>query len=97
MKNNSFLSSEEIVKSFLSYLDDSIYSYAYLLDGSWGSGKTFFVREILIPSIVKHEKEKKDQDLEYKEENPVCISLWNKRNGRNFQIIIFGITKSYGR
>lgn len=62
MKNNSFLSSEEIVKSFLSYLDDSIYSYAYLLDGSWGSGKTFFVKEILIPSIVKHEKEKKDQD-----------------------------------
>ena len=56
MKNNSFLSSEEIVKSFLSYLDDSIYSYAYLLDGSWGSGKTFFVKEILIPSIVKHEK-----------------------------------------
>ena len=30
MKNNSFLSSEEIVKSFLSYLDDSIYSYAYI-------------------------------------------------------------------
>lgn len=54
MKNNSFLSSEEIIKSFLSYLDDSIYSYAYLLDGSWGSGKTFFVKEILIPSIVKH-------------------------------------------
>ena len=61
MKNNSFLSSGEIIKSFLSYLDDSIYSYAYLLDGSWGSGKTFFVKEILIPSIVKHEKEKKDQ------------------------------------
>lgn len=59
MKNNSFLSSGEIIKSFLSYLDDSIYSYAYLLDGSWGSGKTFFVKEILIPSIVKHEKEKK--------------------------------------
>ena len=47
MKNNSFLSSEEIIKSFLSYLDDSIYSYAYLLDGSWGSGKTFFVKEYL--------------------------------------------------
>lgn len=29
MKNNSFLSSEEIVKSFLSYLDDSIYSLDY--------------------------------------------------------------------
>lgn len=30
MKNNSFLSSGEIIKSFLSYLDDSIYSYAYV-------------------------------------------------------------------
>ena len=76
MKNNSFLSSEEIVKSFLSYLDDSIYSYAYLLDGSWGSGKTFFVKEILIPSIVKHKKEKKIQRHQNTRKREFCMYLF---------------------
>ncbi len=45
-------------------------------DGSVGSGKTFFVKEILIPSIVKHEKEKKDQDSKYKEKRILYVSLY---------------------
>lgn len=89
MKNNSFLSSEEIVKSFLSYLDDSIYSYAYLLDGSWGSGKTFFVKEILIPSIVKHEKEKKDQDSEYKEKRILYVSLYGIKETEEISRLLY--------
>lgn len=89
MKNNSFLSSEEIIKSFLSYLDDSIYSYAYLLDGSWGSGKTFFVKEILIPSIVKHEKEKKDQDSEYKEKRILYVSLYGIKETEEISRLLY--------
>ena len=89
MKNNSFLSSEEIVKSFLSYLDDSIYSYAYLLDGSWGSGKTFFVKEILIPSIVKHEKEKKNQDSEYKEKRILYVSLYGIKETEEISRLLY--------
>lgn len=89
MKNNSFLSSGEIIKSFLSYLDDSIYSYAYLLDGSWGSGKTFFVKEILIPSIVKHEKEKKDQDSEYKEKRILYVSLYGIKETEEISRLLY--------
>lgn len=58
MKNKSFLLSEEIVESFFKYLDNTIYNYAYMIDGSWGSGKTFFVKERLIPAIIEYEKEK---------------------------------------
>ena len=56
---NTCLTSEEIITSFLNYLDNTIYSYAYMLDGSWGSGKTFFVKNMLIPAIEKREREKK--------------------------------------
>lgn len=41
-----------------------------------GIWKDIFVKEILIPSIVKHEKEKKDQDSEYKEKRILYVSLY---------------------
>ena len=35
----NYLSEQEIVDIFFDYLDNSIYNYAIMLDGSWGSGK----------------------------------------------------------
>ena len=45
--------------------------YALLIDGKWGSGKTYYVKNILIPLIEK--------DKKYK---PIYISL----NGLNERI-----------
>lgn len=33
------------------YLSENIYNYAIMLDGDWGSGKTYFVQEVLIPKL----------------------------------------------
>jgi hypothetical protein len=41
----------EVIKVIEKYLNKSIYSYAVLIDGEWGSGKTYFVKNILMPHI----------------------------------------------
>ncbi len=51
MKNN--FSNEDIVNIVKDYLDDKTYSYAIMLEGEWGSGKTYFVKNILKDSIDK--------------------------------------------
>lgn len=35
------------------YLSDNTYNYAVMLDGTWGSGKTYFVKETLIRELQK--------------------------------------------
>lgn len=35
------------------YIDDSTYNYALLLDGEWGSGKTYYIKNEIIPAINK--------------------------------------------
>lgn len=89
MKNKTFLSSEEIVESFLNYLDDTIYNYAYMLDGSWGSGKTFFVKEILVPSIVQHEKEKQIKNLEYEVKRVLYVSLYGIKDTEEISRLLY--------
>ena len=52
------LSTKEIIDIFKKYLDNTVYNYAFMLNGSWGSGKTYFVKESLIPAIQNHEFQK---------------------------------------
>ena len=40
-----------IVEQIISYLNEEKYRQAILIDGEWGSGKTFFVKEVLMPQI----------------------------------------------
>ncbi|SHI10354.1 KAP family P-loop domain-containing protein [Sporobacter termitidis DSM 10068] len=47
----SYLSNDDIIKLVSEYLKESFYSYAIMLDGSWGSGKTYFIKNILIPKL----------------------------------------------
>ena len=42
------------------FIKDRMYHYALLLDGEWGSGKTYFVREELIPHL-----EEQGDDVNY--------------------------------
>ena len=85
---NTCLTSEEIITSFLNYLDNTIYSYAYMLDGSWGSGKTFFVKNMLIPAIEKREREKKISDLTYKEKKILYVSLYGIKDTEVIQVSV---------
>lgn len=47
------LSMEEIVEIILDYIKDDRKNQAVLLNGEWGCGKTYFVKEKLIPKIDK--------------------------------------------
>ena len=49
---------DNYLKSIDVYLNDQDSDYAIMLDGSWGSGKTYFVKENLIPYLEKN-KEKR--------------------------------------
>lgn len=49
---------EQIQKEVLRYLSDSSYNYAVLIDGGWGCGKTFFIKNILVNAICASEAEK---------------------------------------
>ena len=54
MKNVEYPSNDKIVAMIKDYIDNSIYKYAILLDGEWGSGKTYFIENILFKEISKH-------------------------------------------
>lgn len=45
------LSVNEIEKIILDYVEDDRKNQAILLNGEWGCGKTFFIKEMLIPKI----------------------------------------------
>ncbi|RGF80661.1 P-loop NTPase fold protein [Blautia sp. OF03-13] len=32
--------------------EDQTYNYAVLIDGEWGSGKTYFVKKIIVPRLT---------------------------------------------
>ena len=42
-----FLSNDEIIKVMLEYIEEDKYKSAILINGEWGSGKTFFITEKL--------------------------------------------------
>ena len=50
---SKILSTNEIEKIILDYIEDDRKNQAILLNGEWGCGKTFFIKEMLIPQIDK--------------------------------------------
>lgn len=75
-----YLSDEEIIKVIKSYIDEKLYNYAVMIDGEWGSGKTYFVKEVLIPQLNKIEKAKKIENEEYKPQKHLYISLYGMKS-----------------
>lgn len=51
------MTEQQITDEVLRYLKDESYNYAVLIDGEWGSGKTYFVNHSLCRAIEKQEKE----------------------------------------
>ena len=47
------LDEEAISAEIMSYVKNRIYNYAVLIDGEWGTGKTYIIQKSLIPN---HEK-----------------------------------------
>ena len=69
-----FLSDKEIIEIIKDYIDDTIYNRAILIDGAWGTGKTFFVKNKLIKELEVYQKSRNDSS--YKEKKIIYISLY---------------------
>lgn len=52
---SQYLDEEAISAEIMSYIKSKIYNYAVLIDGDWGSGKTYFVQNHLIPKLEESE------------------------------------------
>lgn len=51
------MTEQKIIDEILRYLHDDSYNYAVLIDGEWGSGKTYFVNNTLTKIIEKQESD----------------------------------------
>ncbi|AZV58365.1 P-loop NTPase fold protein [Clostridium sp. AWRP] len=49
-----YLSEEQIIKVIIEYVMDKRYTQAILIEGEWGSGKTFFVKGKLFTELKDH-------------------------------------------
>ena len=43
---------EKIIKSVKVYIDENMSDYAVMINGAWGSGKTYFVKNELTPGMI---------------------------------------------
>lgn len=73
--NRSILTDDEIVETIINYVDEDLYSYAIMIDGEWGCGKTYFIKENLCSKLKNHEKNKAKVG-KYKEKRIVYLSLY---------------------
>ncbi len=62
------LSDEELLSEIKYYVGNKFYNYAVMIDGAWGSGKTYFVKQVLLPELKKETK------------TSIYISLYGVRN-----------------
>lgn len=60
------MTEQQIKDEVLRYIDDKAYNYAILIDGEWGSGKTYFVTKALTEEIKNREDVKeKPRQIKY--------------------------------
>lgn len=69
-----FLTEKEIKEELNDYIYNVSIKYATLLNGSWGSGKTYFVKECIKEFEKEYEDNKKSTDKRFKK--PIYISLY---------------------
>lgn len=50
-------SDQKVLESINRFIQDKMYHYALLIDGEWGSGKTYFVQNCLIPHLRKEKRD----------------------------------------
>lgn len=89
---------DDYLKRITNYIFDKRFSRALLIDGDWGCGKSFFVKNILIPEIenrkVKSKKEDKNSPNDSREDkaknySALMISLYGISNVESIQSAIY--------
>lgn len=72
------MTEQQITDEVLRYLRDEAYNYAILIDGEWGSGKTYYVKNSLSDTIAHQEREGKNRAIKY-------VSLYGCKNMADVQ------------
>lgn len=57
MKEKRF-NEEEIVQAIKNYIEDTVYPYALMITGEWGSGKTYFIKNNVISELENYQQKK---------------------------------------
>lgn len=63
MQNGAVSYGRDIYESLAEYITDERYHQAVLLNGSWGSGKTWFIKEEFIPAFEQNHEEDRINDF----------------------------------
>lgn len=65
-----------ICNRIVTYINRTYTSYALMIDGAWGCGKTYFVKHDLMKSLVNNEVSKKKMTDDYNAKTIVYMSLY---------------------
>ena len=76
----NILDDNAIVAAIKKYVDEYLYDYAVMIDGTWGCGKTYFVLKKLIVELKEHEEKKVKSIKGYKKHNVIYISLYGVKS-----------------
>ena len=93
LREQHILTNDELVDIILKYVDKDIYNYAIMIDGEWGCGKTYFIKNQLIEEIEKHEKQSTVTTKGYKSRQVIYISLYGVKSIEEISKQVF--MKSY--
>ena len=75
-----YLDDKKIIDIFKDYLTSKTYNHAILLDGTWGSGKTHFIKKSLMPAVEEDEKVKR---------SAICVSLYGIKTTEELQNFLY--------
>lgn len=76
----NILDDNAIVAAIEKYVDEYLYDYAVMIDGTWGCGKTYFVLKTLKTKLKEHEEKKAKSIKGYKKRNVIYISLYGVKS-----------------
>ncbi len=98
----NILDDSAIVAAIKKYVDEYLYDYAVMIDGTWGCGKTYFVLKTLKAGLIEHEKKKAESIKGYKKRNIIYISLYGVKSTEDISKKLcveayFGRTEKMGR
>lgn len=79
MKNRK-LTDDDIVNEIINYVDETLYNYAVMIDGEWGCGKTYFIKERLYKELEKYENEHRQSDHNYQQRKIIYVSLYGVKS-----------------